>query len=242
MNKHKRTFLVTGASKGIGFSTSQRLAAKGHQVIGIARNLIDVAFPGELFLADLGDIVASENIFREINEKYPIDGIINNVGGAIPGYLHEITLADFHKVLDINLRTAFQATQIFIPKMIEKKWGRVLNVTSLAVLGLDNRSVYSAAKSALVAFTRSWALELAKTGVTVNAVAPGPTETEIYRKHRPVGSAEEAKSISKVPMGRVGKPDEIAAAIEFFLSDDAGFITGQTLFADGGASIGRLIS
>jgi NAD(P)-dependent dehydrogenase (short-subunit alcohol dehydrogenase family) len=123
--------------------------------------------------------------------------------------------------------------------MRRRGWGRIVNLSSLVVLGVTNRTAYAAAKAAMMSFTRTWALELAQTGITVNAVAPGPTETELFRQNTPVGSEAEQRFLSLVPMKRFGKPEELAAAVAFLLSEEAGFITGQTLFVDGGASVGK---
>ena len=139
----------------------------------------------------------------------------------------------------INLHPALQSVQALLPGMTERGWGRIVNISSLTILGSVERTAYAAAKAALVSFSRSWALELATTRITVNAVAPGPTETELFRANNLPGSEGERRYLSAVPMGRFGRPEEIAAAIAFLLSDDAGFMTGQTLYVDGGASIGK---
>lgn len=233
-----RTFLVTGASKGIGRALSERLTASGHRVVGIARGP-DPAFPGELVTLDLADRLATAEALARLCAGHEIAGVVNNVGLIRPQPLGAVDLGDLDAVLDLNLRTAVQTVQATLPGMRARGWGRVVNISSLTVLGIPQRTSYAAAKAGLISFTRSWALELAATGITTNAVAPGPTDTELFRSANPVGSAGEARYLAAVPMGRFGQPSEIAAAIAFLLSDDAAFITGQTLFVDGGASIGK---
>lgn len=236
-----RTFLITGASKGIGRAASERLASAGHKVIGIARGADDSTFPGLLLPVDLEDRHQAQQAFADICGRYQIDGVVNNVGLVRPQPVGKIELSALDAVLGLNLHPTVQAVQAVLPNMRANGWGRIVNISSLTILGIAERTAYAAAKMALVSFARTWALELAQTGITVNAVAPGPTETELFRANNAPGSEGERRYLSGVPMNRLGKPDEIAAAVEFLLSEDAAFITGQTLFVDGGASIGKAL-
>jgi 3-oxoacyl-[acyl-carrier protein] reductase len=235
----KRTILITGASKGIGRALSERLAASGHHVVGISRSADDTAFPGTLVPTDLADRRATDETLRDLAARFSFDAVVNNVGFIRLSRIGEIDIDQLEESFRRNLTPAVQTVQAVLPAMREKKWGRVVNLSSLTILGVSDRTAYAGAKSAIASFTRTWALELAQYGITVNAVAPGPIGTEMFRVNTPVGSEAEARFLSMIPMKRLGKPDEIASLIAFLLSEDAGFITGQTLFADGGASIGK---
>lgn len=235
----KRTFLITGASKGIGRALSHRLADAGHHVVGVARGQ-DPGFPGTLVSIDLDDSKASGEAFGDLARRYSFDGVVNNVGLARLHRVGEIDLDDVDDMLRVNVHPTIQTVQAILPGLKAKGWGRIVNVTSLVTVGIALRSGYAAAKAAVNSLTRTWAIELAETGITVNAVAPGPIATEMFRRNTPAGSEAEARFLSMIPMRRLGKPEEIAAAIAFLLSDEAGFITGQTLFVDGGGSIGRM--
>ncbi|MDX1607564.1 MAG: SDR family oxidoreductase [Candidatus Competibacterales bacterium] len=237
------TILVTGASRGIGLATCQRLAATGHSVVGIARHPPEDGFPGNFHRADLGDREDTERVLAEIVADHAIDGLVNNVGFNRVAALGEVALEDLGRVLDLNLRTCVQCTQAVLPGMRTRGYGRIVNLGSRGALGRHGRTSYAAAKAGIVGMTRTWALELAPYGITANVVAPGPTATEMFVRNNlqgPDAEAVEARFLAEVPMKRFGRPEEIAFAICCLLQREASFITGQVLNVCGGSSIGAM--
>ena len=232
-----RRVLITGASKGIGLELASLVADAGHYPVGIARTA-PAEFPGTFITADLADRDQTAEALTGVLTAGPVDAVVNNVGLVRPAMLGMVDLDDLAAVLDVNVRVAVQTTQAALPGMLTQGWGRIVNITSLVTVGMAERTAYGAAKAALEFCTRAWAAELAESGVTVNAVAPGPTETELFRANNPPGSSGEARYLDAVPMRRLGTPREISAAVAFLLSDDAAFITGHVLRVDGGGSIG----
>jgi 3-oxoacyl-[acyl-carrier protein] reductase len=231
--------VVTGASRGIGRAAANALADDGWSVIGVARRS-PPSFPRMFIEADLSDRDKTQILANDLVVHGQVLGIVNNVGVARHEIVGAVDPAVFADVMDLNVRPALQLTQALLPGMRAARFGRIINVTSLVTRGLAFRSSYAAAKAALESLTRTMAIELAADGITANAVAPGPTETELFRENNPKGSEGEARYLRKMPMGRFAQPDEIAAVIAFFAGEKAAFITGQTLFVDGGASLGTL--
>lgn len=231
--------LITGASRGIGLATARKLHSANKTVIGIARKPPDQEFPGIFFEGDLADEKQTGDLLQSIVRSHKVTGLVNNVGLNILEPLETVDLASFNKIIDLNLRSAIQCAQAVLPHMKKEKYGRIVNISSRSAIGRENRTSYSAAKAGLVGMTYTWALELGQYGITVNAVSPGPTATEMFRKNNLEGKGPEALTpfLSGMPLGRLGEPEEIAYAISVFLQPEASFITGQVLHACGGSSL-----
>ncbi len=215
--------VVTGAARGIGAATCAALLADGFEVLGL-----------DLGDADLtADVADPASVAAALAGVPQIDVLVNNAGVLIEGTLAAMPLADFDRQVAVNLRGPFIVTQAALPRM--PQGGRIVNVASeLAFLGREGASAYAATKGGILSLTRSWARELAPR-LLVNAVAPGPVDTPLlgWDAMTPDQQALEARN----PLGRIGRPEEIAAVIAFLASDRASFITGQCFSADGGAAM-----
>jgi NAD(P)-dependent dehydrogenase (short-subunit alcohol dehydrogenase family) len=234
----KAVAIVTGASRGIGWATAELLADKGLQVINL-----DILAPQRESRAlhvqvDFTGADATVQTLRDVTSRYTVTRLVNNAGFAKLASLEDMTPELLERTVQINLRAAIQCAQAVLPAMKAAGFGRIVNLTSRAALGKALRTAYAGTKGALISMTRIWALELAPHGITVNAIGPGPIATEMYRAVNPPGSPRTEKLVADIPLGRVGEPEDIAHAIAFFLSAEAGYVTGQTLYVCGGLSIG----
>jgi NAD(P)-dependent dehydrogenase (short-subunit alcohol dehydrogenase family) len=243
---HGKTALITGASKGLGKAMALTLAEAGASVALVSRDgtkLNDVAAQiraaggnAEVFVADVTD----EKQVTDVRDAFAsrIGGrlhiLINNAGINIRKPVTGFTLAEWNSVLDTNLTSVFLLCRAFVPMMTGQDYGRIINMTSMmSHISLPGRTAYSASKTALLGFNRALALELAAEKITVNGISPGVCDTEI---NVPLMQNAElrAQFLAKIPVGRWGKPEEIAKLALYLCSEDAGFITGTDVIIDGG--------
>jgi 3-oxoacyl-[acyl-carrier protein] reductase len=248
-----RVALVTGAARGIGAATARRLAAEGAKVAildleeqsAVATAEAIAAETGTATLgvaADVRDAGAVEAaVQRVVTELGGLHVLVNNAGVTRDNLLFKLTEDDWDTVLGIHLKGAFLLSRAAQQPMVQQRYGRIVNLSSTSALGNRGQANYSAAKMGLQGFTRTLAIELGPFGITVNAVAPGFIATDMTdATAQRLGITPEqlrAASAEATPVRRVGAPDDIANAIAFFASEAASFVTGQTLYVDGGAKL-----
>lgn len=235
----ERSVLVTGGSGGIGRAIIRRCIEDGFEIINLDRVAPAALLKGEThYQADLTDPAATRDVLQRITRDHNVLRVVNNAGFIRPGTLEDATLEDFDAVYALNLRAPMLVAQGLQPLMQAAKFGRIINISSRAALGKELRTVYSATKAGLLGMTRTWALELAPYGVTVNAIGPGPIATELFVSGNPPDSPKTKKIMESIPVKRMGEPEDIAHAVASLLDDRAGFITGQVLYVCGGMTVG----
>lgn len=235
------TAVITGASKGIGLDLATRLLQKNYTVISIARSTPQNGPSGLItFEADLLDATAVKQVASEIARKYQVSHFVQNAGLIWPSLLEQAKPSDIIGLAQLHLGSALTLMQAFLPGMKHRHFGRVMFNGSRAALGVPTRTAYAASKAGMIGMARTWALELAAHGITVNVVAPGPVQTDNFWGIIEKGSRHEAEVAARLPMGRLGTVRDISNAFLYFCDAENGFVTGQTLYVCGGASIGSV--
>jgi NAD(P)-dependent dehydrogenase (short-subunit alcohol dehydrogenase family) len=229
------TALVTGGSAGIGREVVKQLLAKGYEVFSLDVQPTDLKV--HHIQVDLTDLAAIKKILGKLKN---VTTFVHNAGIIRPALLPDVKLDDFEALTNLHLAAPVILMQALLPAMKAANFGRVVLVSSRAVLGLPTRTSYSATKAGMLGMARTWALELAPAGITVNVVAPGPIRTANFHSVVPEGSPQVEKIARAIPVRRLGEADDVARAVLFFADRDAGFITGQVLYVCGGTSVGTL--
>lgn len=238
------TAIVTGAAQGIGLAVARRLAADGHYVALVdvqsdpcSRQAEAIRADGgcaDAFRADVSQSSDVNRLFQRLDrDRGSVDILVNNAAIMLETPIEDISESEWDQVLAVNLKGAFLCSQRALPLMRRRRWGRIINLSSIA--GQAGSRIagahYAVSKTGLVSLAKMFALAGAPDGITANAVAPGPTRTPQMDR---VNQEVLRRVTSTVPVGRVGQSDEIAAAVSFLCSDDAGFITGATIDINGG--------
>ena len=231
--------LVTGAARNIGRAIATRLKADGQNILML--DVLDSEDPslGEFRRTDLSSSTdTAQALAWALGDGRRITRLVNCAGIVSTDKIEDVSSEDFDRVMAVNVRSYIEVMKAVTPAMKAQGFGRVVNIASRAALGYSNLTVYAASKAAVVGLTRTWAGELARHGITVNAVGPGPIETDMLRAAQ---SAESFEAYRKtVPVGRFGKPEDIANGVSFFLDERSSFVTGQVLFICGGMTVGNV--
>ena len=240
--KPRGVALVTGTSTGIGKVLCEHLLDSGHEVVAMARRKTEIEHPRlHSVSVDLTDRAATAQAAAEVTRRFAITTFVHNAGIIRPALLGEVKLEDLDALTELHLGSAITIAQAVLPTMRALGFGRIVLLSSRGALGLATRSVYSATKAGMIGMARTWALELAPAGITVNVVAPGPIRgTEMFHAVVPAESEREHKLSEAIPVKRLGTPEDVARAVDFFVDPGNGFITGQVLYVCGGASIGSV--
>ena len=245
-----RVALVSGAAGGLGAATAMRLATEGAAVAVVDR---DAKAGGEVvdeierqggtaaaFACDVSDAAAVRMLITDVAKTFPqVDILVNNAGIIRDRLLVEMTDSEWAGVLDVNLTSMFYMCRAFLPGMIQRRYGKIVNMSSRSALGNSGQTNYSAAKAGVQGFTATLAIEVGPSNINVNAVAPGyfvtPMTAFIAQRSGISHQAHQDEVAARTPLRRVGQPEELASVIAFLASDDASYVSGQTLYVNGGA-------
>jgi 3-oxoacyl-[acyl-carrier protein] reductase len=232
----KKVALVTGASRGIGKAIAQQLAEQGIVVVGTATSAAGVEAINEFatgMILDVTKQASVDDLFTQMADTIGMPSIlINNAGITADNLFMRMKDEEWEQVISANLTGIYRLSKACIRSMLKAKWGRIVNISSIiAFVGNPGQTNYAAAKSGMIGFSKSLAHEVASRGITVNVVAPGFIETDMTKNMKPEYQEELLK---QVPMGRMGQARDIAAVVQFLVSDAAGYITGETIHVNGG--------
>lgn len=244
-----RVALVTGAARGIGKAAAAKMTREGAFVVLLDTNMEELTAAAQ----ELGRLGGNALPLRaDIAERRQVDGavekalrefgridiLVNNAGQGQVTPLEKVRDEDWDRVVQVNLKGTFHCTQAVLPGMKENRCGKIVNISSRSSLGILDRTVYGATKAGIIGMTRVWALELAPFQINVNCVAPGPVATEHFKRFNPEESQRTKQLIQSIPLGRMGTPEDVANLISFLASEEASWITGQTIFICGGLTVG----